>query len=223
MNRNLLDLATLHLWHSFVYETYPQHKKNTAWTASSFHAYPSCDCMVFKVGGNLLHGSWQALHWGELTSGIFKWRTMTMLLMMCRFTSFQLISTYFIFATKLSKHDMHVCVGASPLMPRSQARCPWDEWAPEKCKKMPRKHKKAVLQRLVIRYKYCFFVLFPVLRWALHWLPWRSVRDLWAWRWGRVGKITWHLCLLLFLPILRMSKIKKYPPHAHMKSFSCLA
>ena len=89
-----------------------------------------------------------------------------------------------------------LCVGVSPLMPRSQARCPWDEWAPEKCKKMPRKHKKAVLQRLVIRYKYCFFVLFPVLRWALHWLPWRSVRDLWAWRWGRVGKIIWHLCLL---------------------------
>lgn len=94
----------------FVYKTYPQHKKNTAWTASSFHAYPSCDCMVFKVGGNLLHGSWQALHRGGLTSGIFKWRTLTMLLMMCHFTSFQLISIYFIFATKLSKHDMHVCV-----------------------------------------------------------------------------------------------------------------
>lgn len=65
---------------------------------------------------------------------------MTMLLIMCHLTSFQLISTYLIFATKLSEHDMHVCVGVSSLMPRSQARCPWDEWEPEKCKKMSRKH-----------------------------------------------------------------------------------
>lgn len=56
-------------------------KQNTAWTASAFHAYPSCDCMVFKVGGNLLHGSWQTSRWIHQW---FKWRPMTMLSIMCR-------------------------------------------------------------------------------------------------------------------------------------------
>lgn len=85
-----------------------------------------------------------------------------------------------------------LCVGVSPLMPRSQARCPWDEWAPEKCKKMSRKHHSSAA-KICYEFINCFYLLFPVLRWALHWLPWWSVRDLWACRWGRVGKArAWH-------------------------------
>lgn len=85
-----------------------------------------------------------------------------------------------------------LCVGVSPLMPRSQARCPWDEWAPEKCKKMSRKHHSSAA-KICFEFINCFYLLFPVLRWALHWLPWWSVRDLWACRWGRVGKArAWH-------------------------------
>ena len=43
--------------------------KNTAWL--SCPRFVSCDCMVFKVGGNLLHGSWQAFQQGALTSSFF--------------------------------------------------------------------------------------------------------------------------------------------------------